>query len=228
MGTLERLQARLAEFERSDWESVGIEIRTQFAGIINKAFQEKGWSQRQLAHAAGMHESRVSKLLHGDDNCELNTIARILFALGVRVSVMEASSVVHDRTSEPEEAVLLLEDNTDGKEQDSWIEPVHEEGPQVRFTHTASYPASDEPEFLQPNWVDSMRVMFRADASVVVLAFNVTYAEVPMSVEVARLYTSVAHLKRMIDVLSKNVAIYEEGMKDKAKAVAEGSVKVLA
>ena len=54
-------------------------------------------------------------------------------------------------------------------------------------------------------WVDSMRVMFRKDADVAVLAFKVLYPDVGVAVEVVRLCTSVTHLQRIVDVLSANL-----------------------
>ncbi|HZW09292.1 MAG TPA: DUF3467 domain-containing protein [Phycisphaerales bacterium] len=55
----------------------------------------------------------------------------------------------------------------------------------------------------------------RKDVPIATLIFETTYVDnpgQPMAFEVARLYTTIAHVKRMIEVLSKNVAAYEEQM----------------
>ncbi len=65
---------------------------------------------------------------------------------------------------------------------------------------------------------------FRKDAAVAILVFDVLYPEIQVSAEVARLYTTADHLKRMIAVLSRSLENYEKlpvdknGMKVQPKA----------
>lgn len=54
-----------------------------------------------------------------------------------------------------------------------------------------------------------MQVMFRRDSPIAILAFGVVIPEVPASVEVARLYTTVEHVRRIVEVLSKNLERYD-------------------
>ena len=61
-----------------------------------------------------------------------------------------------------------------------------------------------------------MRVTFRADAPVAVLAFSTLYVDCNVSAEVARLYTSVDHLRRIVEVLTKNIEIYDNLPSDAA------------
>ena len=54
-----------------------------------------------------------------------------------------------------------------------------------------------------------MRVMFRKDAPVAILAFSTVYPDGNLTNEVARLYTTVDHVRRMIKVLEDNIATYD-------------------
>lgn len=58
-----------------------------------------------------------------------------------------------------------------------------------------------------------MRLMIRKDVPIAILLFSAAYPDVSASIEVSRLYTTIDHVKRMIDVLSRNLATYEDGIK---------------
>lgn len=87
----ERMAKVLSDFEARP-ESVGYELQGQFARIINVALRSKGWTQKKLAERAVKHESEISELVHGDANCRLDTMGRIMFALDLKLFLVPAPS----------------------------------------------------------------------------------------------------------------------------------------
>lgn len=59
-------------------------------------------------------------------------------------------------------------------------------------------------------WADNMRVTLRPDAQVAILTLYTAYPEVPVLSESARIYTSVKHLRSMLDVIQTQLAKYDE------------------
>ena len=57
-------------------------FRARLSLQIEKMLVSKKWSQRDLARAADLKESYVSRLLRGDANPTLKTIAKLSSALG--------------------------------------------------------------------------------------------------------------------------------------------------
>lgn len=64
-------------------QRVGLDLRLDLASIVIQTLAEKGWTQKDLALAAGMKEPAISRIVHSDTNCEFDTAGRILFALGI-------------------------------------------------------------------------------------------------------------------------------------------------
>lgn len=75
-------------------ESRGYGLRLDLAQIVGAAMEEKGWTQKQLAEAAGMKESFVTRIMHAHQNCTLDSVGRILFALGVGAELRIKSEAV--------------------------------------------------------------------------------------------------------------------------------------
>lgn len=73
----------------------------------------------------------------------------------------------------------------------------------------------------RPTWIDGMRIMFRSDLPVAILVFESHYPDQQVNLEVARLYTTVAHIERMVEVMKRNVEAYKaqlaEGSETKSK-----------
>jgi transcriptional regulator with XRE-family HTH domain len=111
-----RLRSKLDAFEQSDSESIAIELRMQFARILLGKLRELKWSQRKLAEQAGMHESQISKLIHGDENCTLGTLAKLLFVLRVRATVTESPFISDFNGVAIPEKTIITEASTNGKE----------------------------------------------------------------------------------------------------------------
>ncbi len=59
------------------------EPRMRVIRTVINARAERGWSQRQLAHAAGMTQPQVARFERGDTDPRLSTIQKLYAALGI-------------------------------------------------------------------------------------------------------------------------------------------------
>jgi len=91
-----RVQNALSKFYETP-ESVGYHFRLNLASIITDYLGDKDWTQKQLADAAGMKESQVSRIVHAESNCTFDTAGRVLFALGLRAGDVELTKKPDDR-----------------------------------------------------------------------------------------------------------------------------------
>lgn len=86
--------------------------------------------------------------------------------------------------------------------------PAEQDSAQSAITqiNLAQIPVTTNPH-IQSAWVDSMNLFLRSDAPVAMLRF---LAIVPPNtmMEVARIHTTTDHLKKIIDVLCKNLDHY--------------------
>lgn len=89
--TLDQLNTGVEDFEQSP-EGFGIKLRLDFAEIIWNGLQRQQWSQRQLARRAGLADSVVSNLIHGNKNCTLDTVGRVIHAFGTSAVLKETES----------------------------------------------------------------------------------------------------------------------------------------
>src|SRR6476661_7556231 len=84
------LQVTLEGFEKKP-ESRGYDLRLSLSELVIRCMKAKGWTQKQLAQAAGMKEPFVTRVLHADQNCTFDVAGRLLFALGIRAHLQEAA-----------------------------------------------------------------------------------------------------------------------------------------
>jgi len=82
----------LEEYERTEPKSRGLELRLNLAEIVIRHLRQKGWTQRELALRISRKESYISRIVHSDANCTLDTVGRLLFALGVHARLAEEPS----------------------------------------------------------------------------------------------------------------------------------------
>lgn len=108
----------LAEFNKTE-EAAGMELRLSLSELILKNLKRKGWTQRELADAAQVKESLISRLVHADSNCTLDTAAKVLFALGVRVSLEETASTLGQSKASTGGIIRLARDGTHGQIQET-------------------------------------------------------------------------------------------------------------
>ena len=95
MASVKDLLDILNEFKNTP-ESRGIDLRLDFADIILKQLDEKGWTQKQLAEKIGKKESFISRIIHAESNCTFETVGCILFALDIKVELQEKFTVTDD------------------------------------------------------------------------------------------------------------------------------------
>lgn len=86
---IKEMLQELETFEKTD-EAAAIELRTSFTKILIEHLRKKEWTQRQLAEAAGVKESYISRVLHGECNCTFDTAAKLLLALDAKVEFRDA------------------------------------------------------------------------------------------------------------------------------------------
>ena len=86
--TLNRIKKRLEEFKNSP-VGYGARLRLDFAEIIWCGLERNNWSQRRLSREVGLADSVVSNLIHGNKNCTLDTVGKIIHALGTRATLQE-------------------------------------------------------------------------------------------------------------------------------------------
>lgn len=84
-------------------------------------------------------------------------------------------------------------------------------------------PHSLDPSGRPPAWCDSMRLILRRDVPVGTLIFEAMYPDARVSMEVARLYTSIDHIKRIVQVLARNLDTYEAEMAKTGKKTTAGA-----
>lgn len=77
------LRELLNEFKQS-YKSLGQSLRVNLSEIVIRGLREKNWTQRDLAGETKICEPTISRIIHSDVNCTLDTAARIMFALDVQ------------------------------------------------------------------------------------------------------------------------------------------------
>ena len=85
----ERLRERLERFKASP-AGYGAKLRLDFAEIIWRNLERKPWSQRQLARKVRLADSVISNLIHGNKNCTLDTVGKVIHALGTEATLQES------------------------------------------------------------------------------------------------------------------------------------------
>ncbi len=89
---IQEILRALREYEDTP-ESWGLELRLNLAETVIRGLRQKGWSQRDLARATSMKESFISRVLHSDANCTLDTVGRLFHALDVNAHITEVGAV---------------------------------------------------------------------------------------------------------------------------------------
>ncbi|MCW5775814.1 MAG: helix-turn-helix transcriptional regulator [Phycisphaeraceae bacterium] len=80
---LSRIQRKLAEYQATP-EGFGNSLRHDVAMLIVDRLEELGWHQRDLARVLGKPDSFISRLIHSDSNCTVETIGEVCHALGIK------------------------------------------------------------------------------------------------------------------------------------------------
>lgn len=121
----------LEDFKKTP-ESRGLDLRLDLAEIIIRNLNARGWSQRKLAAASGMKESQLSRVIHSNANCTLDTVGRILFALDARARLEEVecsdsfSFRYIDETGQESDFTINSQACTHGKEIQTSVETAQD------------------------------------------------------------------------------------------------------
>ena len=86
MKTIQELQNEFSAYSHTP-EMAGYDLRLDLSYIIVTQLDAKGWSQKQLAEAAGVPEQTITRLVHSASNCGFELAGKILFALGVKAKL---------------------------------------------------------------------------------------------------------------------------------------------
>jgi transcriptional regulator with XRE-family HTH domain len=65
-----------------------MDIRKRVGLAVQRLRKEKGWSQEQLAHEAGLHRTYVSGIERGVRNPTLTIMERVAATLGVKIGAL--------------------------------------------------------------------------------------------------------------------------------------------
>lgn len=112
MTTISDLNRILLDFEDSP-EGVGYDLRLNLSEIILRHLRSKGWTQRRLADESKKLESYITRVVHSQQNCSLDTIGEIFYALGIRASLVENPQTMTLTATPPR---FTYSDGTHGKE----------------------------------------------------------------------------------------------------------------
>ena len=119
---LKKIRDALERFDSTP-ASAGLDLRLSLSGLILKHLECNGWTQGELARRAGLKEPYISRVLHGNANCTLDTVGKLLFALGTTAQLQERGVVSEPpvvtrqaRVSTYPKLKLLTQDSTYGEE----------------------------------------------------------------------------------------------------------------
>ena len=144
MATTQDLLKVLEDFDKKP-ESQGYRLRLDLSAIVLRHLSEKGWTQQQLADAAGVKPPYVTRIIHGATNCTFESAGNVLFALGVKVKLVEAQPPSSNRhligktMNLTNSLTLHQHGSTDGKEKIK-RQSTTSGGNATIFSHTAASP----------------------------------------------------------------------------------------
>ena len=78
---------KIAEVDATN-EGAALDLRLDVSCIIHAALAKKGWSQKTLADRAKMKPPLLTRIMHGDSNCTLESISRIFTALEIKGKIV--------------------------------------------------------------------------------------------------------------------------------------------
>lgn len=77
------LVSGLHEFENTHY-AVSLDLKLDFSELVIKGLRKKKWTYKQLAEAIKTKDAYINRVVHADQNCTLDVIGRICYALGVK------------------------------------------------------------------------------------------------------------------------------------------------
>lgn len=92
MVTIEELNEILRRHEDSP-AGLGHELRLNLSEIVLTNLKALGWTQRRLAEVANKREAYITRIVHGQQNCSLDTVGEILYAIGIRAELRQVTPI---------------------------------------------------------------------------------------------------------------------------------------
>lgn len=80
-------------------ESLEMVLRLRVASLVSESLESRGKTQKWLADRAELQPSRISEIMHADENLTLETIARVLHALDIRDVSIVPLDIVDEQQS---------------------------------------------------------------------------------------------------------------------------------
>lgn len=86
-----RIQSLLGSLDdyKGTAPGISLKLRLSLAEILQSNMKSRGWTQRKLADKTNKKEAYISRVMHSEANCTLDTIAELLFALDVRAKLQQ-------------------------------------------------------------------------------------------------------------------------------------------
>jgi ribosome-binding protein aMBF1 (putative translation factor) len=91
MASTQDLRNILNEFQQTP-DSRGLDLRLDLAEIVLRHLSNVGMTQKEFAEIAGMKAAFINRVIHSDQNWTSDVAGRILFALGVKVKLVEVQN----------------------------------------------------------------------------------------------------------------------------------------
>jgi transcriptional regulator with XRE-family HTH domain len=116
---LNNIDQTIEKFDKTA-DSIGVDLRLDFADLIIHGLKQKKWSQKELADRVGLKESYISRLIHSNANCTFETVGRILHAFDMRAELSirkpSHSQAIWDSTEKMVVKIAESKDTQYGKE----------------------------------------------------------------------------------------------------------------
>ena len=77
------LEKGLNEFENT-YQAISLDLKLDFSELVIKGLRKKKWTYTQLAEAIITKNSYINRVVHADQNCTLDVIGRICYALDIK------------------------------------------------------------------------------------------------------------------------------------------------
>ena len=119
---------------------ISLKLRLSLAEILQSNLKSRGWTQRKLADKTNKKEAYISRVMHSEANCTLDTIGELLFALGIRARLQQETLIAVSGEQTTGGALRVLrQDGTYGEEIDLQEAITYQEDSSVFPEETATY-----------------------------------------------------------------------------------------
>lgn len=86
--TIKNLHQLLDRYGRTP-ESYGVHLRLDLAQLVIQGLKAEDWTHLDLALHSGVDAAVINRILHSDLNCSFATAGKLLFALGIKATLVQ-------------------------------------------------------------------------------------------------------------------------------------------